>query len=59
MSAASAEVIRAVCWRTWVKTFRRPVVLTFSFVQPLMWMLFFGFLFHRYRLEGVGEGAVR
>jgi hypothetical protein len=29
----------------WVKTVRRPVVLTFSFVQPVLWILFFGFPF--------------
>jgi len=50
-----------VCVRTWLKTFRRPVVLTFSFFQPLMWMLFFGFLFHRYgvdtALQEAGQGA--
>src|SRR5262245_49183720 len=38
------------CSRTWLKTLRRPVILTFSFVQPLLWMLFFGFLFQRYPL---------
>jgi ABC-type multidrug transport system permease subunit len=37
--------------RTWVKTARRPVTLVFSFVQPIIWMLFFGFLFHRYQLD--------
>ena len=37
--------------RTLTKTLRRPVVLSFSFVQPLIWMLLFGFLFERYRLE--------
>jgi len=50
------ELAGAVCRRTWVKTLRRPVTLTFSLVQPLVWMTFFGFLFHRYRVgEGVGE----
>jgi ABC-2 type transport system permease protein len=44
-------VIWAVALRTWRKTLRRPVVLSFSFLQPLMWMLFFGFLFQRYPLE--------
>lgn len=42
--------------RTWIKTARRPVLLTFSFAQPLMWMTFFGFLFQRYRLD-FGEVA--
>jgi hypothetical protein len=27
------------------ETARRPVVLTFSFAQPIMWLLFFGFFF--------------
>lgn len=52
----SLDVVAAVFRRTWVITWRRPVVLTFSLGQPLMWMLFFGFLFQRYQLEGVGEG---
>jgi ABC-2 type transport system permease protein len=34
--------------RTWLKTLRRPVTLTFGFVQPLLWMAFFGFLFQRF-----------
>jgi len=41
--------------RTWTKTLRRPVLLTFSFAQPLMWMAFFGFLFQRYRLVDLGD----
>ncbi len=44
-----------ICRRTWTKTARRPVLLSFSFAQPLMWMGFFGFLFQRYRLVGVGD----
>lgn len=39
--------------RTTKSTLRRPVLLSFSFVQPLVWMLFFGFLFHRYELLGL------
>lgn len=50
-------VVLEVALRTWRKTFRRPVVLTFSFVQPLMWMLFFGFLFQRYPLELYSAGV--
>lgn len=42
--------ITQITWRNWVKTLRRPVPLTFSFVQPLFWMLVFGFLFHRFEL---------
>ncbi len=41
--------------RTWTKVVRRPVVLLLSFVQPLIWMAFFGFLFHRFDLSGFGE----
>lgn len=55
MIASSVAIIGAVCRRTWLKTVRRPVLLTFSFFQPLMWMLFFGFLFHRYRLDELSE----
>ena len=47
----------AICRRTWTQTARRPVLLTFSFAQPLMWRGFFGFLFQRYRLLDLG-GAV-
>lgn len=46
----------AVFKRTWVKTLRRPVALTFSLAQPLMWMLFFGFLFQRYALDDLPAG---
>ena len=53
----SFPVALAVCRRTWVKTLRRPVVLSFSFVQPVMWMLFFGFLFQRYPLVDLPPGT--
>ena len=43
--------------RTLRKTARRPVALTFSFVQPLVWMTCFGFLFHRYRVESLSGDA--
>jgi ABC-2 type transport system permease protein len=43
-------VLRETARRTWSKTLRRPVPLTFSLVQPLFWMLIFGFLFHRFSL---------
>lgn len=55
MSALGVTV--AVAARTWRKTLRRPVMLTFSFVQPLVWMLFFGFLFQRYPLELYSVGV--
>lgn len=48
---SAPRVAWAIALRTWRNTFRRPVVLAFSFVQPLIWMTFFGFLFHRYPLE--------
>jgi ABC-2 type transport system permease protein len=51
MTFASFAVFRAVFKRTWLKILRRPVLLTFSLVQPLLWMLFFGFLFQRYTLD--------
>jgi ABC-2 type transport system permease protein len=56
--ANATKILGAVCWRTWLKTVRRPVVLTFSFVQPIMWILFFGFLFHRFDV-GLGLPGVR
>lgn len=49
------DVTWEICRRTWIKTLRRPVLLTFSFAQPLMWMAFFGFLFQRYRLGDFGD----
>lgn len=56
MNFAALGVFCAVFKRTWLKILRRPVILTFSLVQPLMWMLFFGFLFQRYRLEDLSAG---
>lgn len=47
----SLDVAWEICRRTWTKTIRRPVLLTFSFAQPMMWMGFFGFLFERYRVD--------
>jgi ABC-2 type transport system permease protein len=44
------HIVRETALRSWLKTIRRPVPLTFSFVQPLIWMLIFGFLFHRFTL---------
>lgn len=55
--ANTMRILGAVCWRTWLKTARRPVVLTFSFVQPIMWLLFFGFLFHRFDVGLVLRGV--
>ncbi len=50
MSMPAYHIVRETALRTWRKTLRRPVPLTFSFVQPLFWMLIFGFLFHRFSL---------
>ena len=44
------HIVRETALRSWLKTIRRPVPLTFSFVQPLIWMLIFGFLFQRFTL---------
>jgi ABC-2 type transport system permease protein len=48
--SGAVGVLRETARRTWLKTVRRPVPLSFSFVQPLFWMLIFGFLFHRFSL---------
>lgn len=56
MNAAPIYVLQQTARRSWLKTLRRPVPLTFSFVQPLFWILIFGFLFHRYDL---GPGYFR
>jgi ABC transporter DrrB family efflux protein len=47
------DVLWEVCLRTWRITWRRPVLLTFSLGQPLIWMLFFGFLFQRFPVSGI------
>jgi ABC-2 type transport system permease protein len=49
----SLDVLWEVCLRTWRITWRRPVLLTFSLGQPLIWMLFFGFLFQRFPVSGI------
>jgi ABC-2 type transport system permease protein len=43
--------------RTLKKTLRRPVTLTFSLIQPLFWMLFFGFLMQRYPIDTLPGGV--
>ena len=52
----ATTVFGTVLSRTWKKTLRRPVALTFSLFQPLMWMLFFGFLMQRYPLDDLPAG---
>lgn len=51
-----AAVSWGLCRRTWTRTARRPVLLTFSFAQPLLWMAFFGFLFQRFPVGDLGAG---
>ncbi len=48
-------IVGEVCRRTWLKTLRRPVLLSFSLVQPLLWLLLFGFLFERVRPARLGS----
>lgn len=48
---SALAVVGAAFRRSLGKALYRPVTLSFSLVQPLMWMLFFGFLFQRYRIE--------
>jgi len=52
---SAVDVAWELCRRTTTLTLRRPVLLSFSFAQPLMWMGFFGFLFQRYRLVDFGD----
>jgi ABC-2 type transport system permease protein len=54
--SVALQVVRETARRSWVKALRRPVPLSFSFAQPLVWMLIFGFLFHRFALEGEYAG---
>jgi ABC-2 type transport system permease protein len=53
---ARLAILAQTARRGLAKSVRRPVLLAFSLVQPLWWMLIFGFLFHRYDL---GEGYFR
>lgn len=48
-----AALFRQVMLRVWKTSLRRPVHLTFSLVQPLMWMVFFGFLMRRFPLDSL------
>ncbi|HEX6751889.1 MAG TPA: ABC transporter permease [Longimicrobium sp.] len=54
--SAALRVVGETARRSWLKSLRRPVPLTFSFVQPLFWILIFGFLFHRFALGGEYAG---
>jgi ABC-2 type transport system permease protein len=44
---AALHIAREAALRSWRKTLRRPVPLSFSFLQPMLWLLTFGFLFDR------------
>ena len=52
---SALDVAWEVGRRTLATTLRRPVLLSFSFAQPLMWLAFFGFLFQRYSLMDFSE----
>jgi ABC-2 type transport system permease protein len=52
--AETTRAFGAMARRTWAKVLHRPVVLVFSLAQPLMWMVFFGFLFQRYSVGDSG-----
>ena len=54
--STALHTMREVALRNWRKTLRRPVPLSFSFVQPLLWMAIFGFLFQRFALGAEYEG---
>jgi ABC-2 type transport system permease protein len=47
----NAALFWQVMLRVWKAALRRPVHLSFSLAQPLMWMLFFGFLMKRFPLD--------
>ena len=47
------DIVLLVARRSLLAVLRRPVVLTFSLGQPLIWMAFFGYLFQRYPLNGL------
>ncbi len=44
-------IFNAVFNRTLLHIRRRPVILFLSFLQPLIWMTFFGFLFQRFPIS--------
>ncbi|WP_028953556.1 ABC transporter permease [Synechococcus sp. CC9616] len=44
-------VFQAAFQRTLMNIRRRPVILFLSFLQPLIWMTFFGFLFQRFPIN--------
>jgi ABC-2 type transport system permease protein len=47
VGGAVTDVLTQLLARTWRKALRRPVLFSFSFVQPIWWMLLFGALFQR------------
>lgn len=51
-------IFNAVFYRTLLNIKRRPVILFLSFLQPLIWMSFFGFLFQRFPVND-GGGTIK
>lgn len=51
------EISPRISQRSMLKVLRRPMTLLLSLVQPMMWMLFFGFLFHRFPLTDLPPGT--
>ena len=51
-------IFNAVFCRTLLNIKRRPVILFLSFLQPLIWMSFFGFLFQRFPISE-GDGTIK
>ena len=51
-------IFKAVFQRTLTNVRRRPVILFLSFLQPLIWITFFGFLFQRFPIDN-GDGGIK
>lgn len=45
------SVIRAIFIRTWRKNLSKPGLILFALIQPIFWIIFFGFLFDRYPIN--------
>ena len=57
LSPAWISASRAIAWRTIRRVIRRPVLLSLSFLQPLMWMLLFGVLMQRFPGDDLPGGV--
>lgn len=51
-------IFKATFERTLTNVKRRPVILFLSFLQPLIWITFFGFLFERFPIENT-DGTIK